>query len=323
MPDPVHRLRPAAYLLLLLGLLCAACAAYLTLHARGQWDFILALRGKKLLLLLVVAYAIGVSALIFQTLTHNPILTPGLLGYDALHLLLQTLLVWLLGATGFHQLDPAAKFALQLPLMLAASWLLFQTLTHQHAHDLTRMILTGVIFGVLFRSLNGLLQRLLDPARFVTAQTSHFASFTTIHPILLLTGLLIALASAYCLWRMRHALDLLLLGRNAATALGLDHTRTTRRLLLWSALLVSTATALVGPASFFGLLVCALVNTLTPEAHHRTRLPAAFLTAALILVTGQTLFEHLLHMQAALSVLIEFAGGILFLWLVLRRRPRP
>lgn len=51
----------------------------------------LPLRAAKLLAILLVAYAIGVSTLLFQTLTHNPILTPSLLG--ALYVFLQTLLV--------------------------------------------------------------------------------------------------------------------------------------------------------------------------------------------------------------------------------------
>lgn len=67
---------------------------FLTLNVNGYWDFALPLRGKKLLALMVVGYAIGVSTLLFQTLTHNPILTPSLLGFDSLYVLLQSLLVF-------------------------------------------------------------------------------------------------------------------------------------------------------------------------------------------------------------------------------------
>ena len=34
----------------------------------------------------------------------------------------------------------------------------------------------------------------------------------------------------------------------------------------------------------------------------------------------QTLFEHLLGMKAVLSVVVEFAGGLVFLYLILRKR---
>ena len=77
---------------------------FLTLNVNGYWDFALPLRGKKLLALMVVGYAIGVSTLLFQTLTHNPILTPSLLGFDSLYVLLQSLLVFFLGAISFTSL---------------------------------------------------------------------------------------------------------------------------------------------------------------------------------------------------------------------------
>ena len=35
---------------------------------------------------------------------------------------------------------------------------------------------------------------------------------------------------------------------------------------------------------------------------------------------GQAVFEHLLGMKAVLSVVVEFAGGLVFLWLVLKKR---
>ena len=88
--------------------------------------------------------------------------------------------------------------------------------------------------------------------------------------------------------------------------------------------LVATSIALVGPfggpVSFFGLLVVALANHFSTTVRHSQRLPMVFLTAAVLLVAGQTLFEQVLSMKAVLSVAVEFAGGLVFLWLVLKRK---
>ena len=73
-------------------LLIISAVLFMTINANGNWDFILAFRGQKLVALLVVGYAIGVSTLLFQSLTHNPILTPALLGFDALYVLIQSVL---------------------------------------------------------------------------------------------------------------------------------------------------------------------------------------------------------------------------------------
>ena len=115
--------------------------------------------------------------------------------------------------------------------------------------------------------------------------------------------------------------DVHLLGRDQAVNLGIAYQRHTLWLLAWVAVLVATATALVGPfgypVSFFGLLVCALANHFAGTLRHNVRLPMVFLVAALLLVGGQTLFEHVLGMQAVLSVVVEFAGGLVFLYLIL------
>ena len=63
-----------------------------------------------------------------------------------------------------------------------------------------------------------------------------------------------------------------------------------------------------------------MTNHLASSMKHAVRLPLAFCTAGILLVGGQTLFEHLLGMKAVLSVVVEFAGGLVFLYLILRKR---
>src|SRR5690625_1533315 len=61
-------------LLILAALALIALVGYLTLNARGQWDFVLAFRGRSLSSLVVVAVAIATSSVVFQTITENRIL---------------------------------------------------------------------------------------------------------------------------------------------------------------------------------------------------------------------------------------------------------
>ena len=305
---------------LVAGLLLVSCTLFLTLNANGNWDFILPLRATKLASLLLVAYAVGVSTLLFQTLTNNPILTPSILGFDSLYIFLQTLLVAVLGGVGYTHLPPMGKFGFELAAMVGGSLLLFQILLRQGGRDLVRMILIGVIFGILFRSLSSLLQRLIDPEEFAVAQAYTFASFNSVNQQMLAIAAVILFISSVFIWRERYRLDVHLLGRDQAINLGIPYTRHTLWLLAWVAVLVATSTALVGPVSFFGLLVAALANHFAPNMKHSTRLPMVFLTAALLLVAGQTVFEHVLGMKAVLSVVVEFAGGLVFLWLVLKRK---
>lgn len=303
---------PITTLLLLLSALL-----FLTLNVHGHWDFALPLRGKKLLSLIVVGYAIGVSTLLFQTLTQNPILTPSLLGFDSLYVLLQSLMVFFLGAISFANFSPIGKFLLEVVIMFGASLLLFYLLFSKANQDLTRLILVGVIFGVLFRSLSALIARLINPDDFVVVQAVSYAQFTTVNPKLLGITTLVCVITAVVIWRLRFQCDVLMLGKSQAINLGINYQRLAFGLLAIIAILVATSTALVGPVTFFGLLVCALANRLARQMSHSERLILVSLIAMLCLVLGQTIFEQWLGMAGVLSVVIELAGGLVFLALIL------
>ncbi len=303
-------------------ILVISMTLFLTLNVNGYWDFALPLRGKKLLALMVVGYAIGVSTLLFQTLTHNPILTPSLLGFDSLYVLLQSLLVFFLGAISFTSINPIAKFLLEIFLMFGASLLLFQLLFSKSSQDLTRLILVGVVFGVLFRSLSALISRLISPDDFVVVQSASYAQFNTVNPQLLGISIVICAISGLVIWRWRYQCDVLMLGKPQAINLGINYQRLAFGLLTVIAVLVATATALVGPVTFFGLLVCALANRITRHMYHSERLVLVSLVAMICLVLGQTIFEQILGMAGVLSVVIELAGGLVFLLLIFMTKYR-
>jgi iron complex transport system permease protein len=300
------------------ALTAAAVVAFLVLDAHGDWDFVLPFRGRKLLALVLVAVAIAVSTVLFQTVTENRILTPSILGFDSLFVLIQTCLVFFLGSTGLSALPPMVSFAGEVLLMVVLSTALFRWLFGGARRSLHLLVLVGIVFGVLFRSVSALIQRLIDPNEFAVLQDRLFASFTSVEPDLLGISAVILAGTGVLLWRDRRSLDVLGLGRDMAVALGVDHRRIVLRLLVVVSLLVSVSTALVGPVTFFGLLVASLAHQLTGSHRHAVLLPAAALLAVLALVGGQTVLEHVFDMGTVLSVLIEFLGGIVFLLLVLR-----
>lgn len=309
--------------LLLLGvLLFAACGFFLLWGLRAPMWFILELRAVKLAALLLVGAAIGVSTVIFQTVTGNRILTPAIMGFDALFLLIQTLLVFLLGGSAYVALLGPAKFLVETAIMMVAAMVLFSVLLGRGRTDIHRMILTGVIVGVLFRSLTVFFQRILDPSEFSVVQSAMFASFNSVEVSQLALASGVCLACLAALGPLYRALDVVALGRNVAIGLGLPYDRLVLGLLALVAALVSVSTALVGPITFLGLLIAALAHSLMKTHRHALLLPAAAMISMLVLVTGQAFFERVLRMQSTLSVIVEFVGGVLFLYLVLRGRVR-
>lgn len=308
-----------------LSVLLLALSGLWLFHALGAGNrgFILQLRGAKLAGLIVVGLSVGVATVLFQTISANRVLTPSIMGFDALYVLLQTLLVAGLGIAGFAGLASGVKFAAEVALMTLLASLLFGLLLgRQGARDIPRTILTGVILGVMFRSMSQFVGRVLDPNEFAVVQGASFASFSRVEVGLLpyaagLTVLGVALAL-----RLSARLDVLALGRDPAISLGLRFDALVVAILALVAVLVSVSTALVGPVTFFGLIVAGMAHGLASTARHDALLPMAGLIGANILVGGQLLFERIMGQAGTLSIVVEFAGGLFFLFLLLKGRIR-
>ncbi len=314
--------RPALVLIALAILALVSVVCFMTLGAKGSWSFVIPFRGKKLLALGLVAYSVAVSTVLFQTVTANRILTPSIMGFDALYILLKTAVVFFLGAGALTSLDPQLQFGVEVVVMVLFSGLLFRWLFLGEERSMTLLVLVGIVFGILFRSLSQFMQRMLDPSAFNVLQDSFFASFATVDTTLLVVASAVVLVVSLVALRLGHTFDVLSLGRAQAINLGVDYKRTVVIILMLVSVLVSVSTALVGPITFFGLLVASLAHSLVGNSRHRYVLPAAVLLAIACLVGGQTLLERIFAFDTALSIIIEFLGGVVFIILVLRRAAR-
>ena len=300
------------------AVLAGASVLYLTLGAQGNWGFVLPYRGTKLMALIVVAVSVSTATVLFQTITHNRILTPSIMGFDALYVFVLTALVFGMGAQSYARLPGIWQFLLVLVLLVLAALVLFGTLLGAARQDLLRMVLTGIIFGVLFRSLSSFLTRMIDPNEYSFVQVSSFARFNQIDTGLLGIAALLSGAVLCAAWNMRHRLDVLALGREAALNLGENPRTGLLQVLLLVGVLVAVSTALVGPVAFLGLLVVSLAHLLTPAARHAILLPSAALIGSVTLVGGQMILERALGLTTPLSVVIDLVGGLVFLGLLLR-----
>ena len=72
--NPANRRSAVKRLILLGALALIAMAAFMTIGAKGSWSFVLPFRGTKLAAMILVAYSIALSTVLFQTITNNRIL---------------------------------------------------------------------------------------------------------------------------------------------------------------------------------------------------------------------------------------------------------
>lgn len=310
--------RPSVLIGVLTLLVLGAAALFLTWGVDGHWDFALPRRLQQVGALAVVGTAIAVSTVIFQTLTRNRILTPSIMGFDALYVLLATSVVFFMGSAAAASIDPVTMFLIRAGLLMFTATLLFRAVLGNGKRGLYTLVLVGVIAGTLFSSLTSFMFRVMDPNEYDTLVADLFASFTAIDTTLLsIATVLLGLGIGAAFW-LGPQLDVLTLGRERAIALGINYQRALTQILLLIALLVSVSTALVGPISFLGLLVANLAYQLTRTYRHALNLTVAALLAVLALIAGQALLQHVLHFNGTLSAIINLVGGVYFILLLVK-----
>jgi len=291
-------------------------------NIKGSWEFILPFRSGKLLALVTVAYSVAVSTVLFQTVTHNRILTPSIMGFDQLYLLIQTVIVFTAGSLHLGWFNQTNGFFISSFLLILFAGTLFGWLFTGHGKSLHLVLLVGIVFGVFFRSITNLLNRMLDPNEFAVLQDRFFANFNTYNSNILTAAIIIVCLVSFIGWKMRHSFDVLALGQETAINLGIDYRRTVTTILFLVTVLVSVSTALVGPVTFFGLLVASLAYQLSGTARHSIILSVAILIAVISLVGGQFVLERIFQFNTTLSIIIEFIGGIVFILLLLKGKIR-
>ena len=293
----------------------------MTFNLKGNISYILTHRAWIVLTMILVAFSAATSTLLFQTVTNNRILTPSIMGFESLFVLIQTVVIFFIDAQGIPYIGIVGKFIFESLLLILFSLFLYRGLFTKLKQNLHLVLLIGIILGTLFRSFSNLLQRLMTPTEFAVLQSRIFATFTRAEPVLIVFSLVIATTIGLFLWRMRFRFDVLALGRDNAINLGIDYQKSVTIILLLVSVLVSISTTLVGPFTFLGLLIANLAYSISGSSQHRFLLPTAFLLGVIFLVGGQMFLEHVLNMVGALSIVIEFIGGSLFIFLILKKVP--
>ncbi|HZG88405.1 iron chelate uptake ABC transporter family permease subunit [Paenibacillus sp.] len=305
-----------------LGALTAAALAligvFLFVKLGGNWEYVLPRRAYKILAIALTGAAIGFATTAFQTMTNNRILTPNIIGLDSMYVLVQTFIIFAYGSVSVASMNKALNFGISVAAMIGFSVLLYQLLFRRPGRHIYFLLLVGVVMGTLFGSLTTFMQVLIDPNEFLVLQGRMFASFNNIDTDLLwLSFALFAAAGLYSL-RLIPYLDAMSLGREQAINLGVDYEALIKKLLAVIAVLISLSTALVGPITFLGLLIANLAVQFMRTHRHRHLLPASMLLGVIALVGGQLLVERVFTFATTVSVIVNFAGGIYFLYLLLK-----
>jgi iron complex transport system permease protein len=277
---------------------------------------ILQIRLPRIFAATAIGAALAASGAAYQSLFRNPLVSPDILGVSS-------------GAA----LGAVVGIFLSLPIVaieatsfcggLTAVLIVYGIAAAIPGRDTVLvLVLAGVVIGALFGAGVGLLKFLADPYNQLPAITFWLlGSLAATNPADL-TSLLPALAIGLVpLGLLRWRIDVMTLGDEEATALGVN-TRVLRIVVIAAAtLMTSAAVAASGIIGWVGLVVPHLTRLAVGPAFTRL-MPVSVLFGACYLLAVDTVARTLGTVELPLGVLTAALGTPVFLWLLaFSRRP--
>jgi len=302
--------------------LLGALALVFVLFGSGlDFDYVIPRRLLRLSSIAVGGVCVALSSIVFQTLVGNRILTPAVMGYEAVYLLWQAALLLALGTQGLVMLGVLGSFAVSVALMLGYSWVIQRWLLRRNGSgDVTLLLLFGLVLTMVIGTFTQFIQFRISPGDFAVFQGVSYASFNRTQPQTLLLAALALVLVCVAARRTLPVLDVLALGREQAMSLGISHARTLRWHLALIAVLVAVSTALIGPVAFMGIFVANMAYALTNTSRHRVLLPLGCAIALAVFLMAQLLVEHVFNYRTSVTILVNLVCGAYFLALLLGRR---
>lgn len=291
---------------------------YIGYDLSGNIGYILPRRIMEVVAIIITGTAIAFSTTVFMTITNNRILTPSILGLDSLYMLIQTFIIFAFGSQSLVMMNSNINYFISVGAMVLFSLVLYRFLFKGEGNNIYFLLLIGMILGTFFGSFTDFMQVLIDPNEFMVARDRMFASVNNVNENLVYLSLgLMVLVFIYFL-RFYKYLDVLALGKHQAINLGVPYDFVVKRLLIIVAILISIATALIGPITFLGLLVVNVAYEFMKTYRHFYIITGSALISIIALLGGQFIVEEVFTFQTTVSVIINFVGGVYFIFLLLK-----
>ncbi|WP_415239702.1 FecCD family ABC transporter permease [Vibrio tapetis] len=271
------------------------------------------LRIPRTLLAVIVGAALGVSGIIMQALTRNPLAEPGILGVNA-----GAMTMIVLGISIFGMTSLSSYVWLGLLGAAMTGFMVYLIAGKGRKVDAVRVVLSGTALTIMLLAITSLIT--INSHQDVFHQYRHWSvgslqgrGYDVLYPVSLFiaVGLLLSLALA-------KPLDSIVLGFEKGLTLGVNPA------LIWGGsfivvtILAGSATAAAGPISFLGL-TAPHITKLIVGTDHKKLLPASMSISALLLLIADILGRIVGYPnEISAGIMVALIGGPFFLYLIRR-----
>ena len=260
---------------------------------------------------------IAVVSLAFQTITQSRILTPSMIGFDAVFIGTQTLLVFAFGSFTQFFTDPIRNFFVTSGVMVIISMLMFGTILRKNKNNIIFLLMFGIVLSGIVSNGARYLQSLMNFHDFYQVQAATAVTVMNMNTdVINVAWPIIVIVAALMLTRHR-TYDVMSLGAEQSKGLGVAYNREMNYTLILISIGMSVATAMIGSLAFLGLLVVNASRELLKTHRHLPLFICSAGVAVLTLVMGSAA-EQLLQGTVPLTTIINLVGCAYVFYLILK-----
>lgn len=282
----------------------------------SHMTIVLNLRLPRILLSMLAGFGLAYSGVVYQGVFKNPMAEPYLLGVSsgaALGATIGSVFPINVRLLGFSYVSILAFLG-----ALAVLNLIF-AFTASKQNSMNVLLLTGIAINAFISSIISLIMMFnhdkIDEVYFWTMGSFQAASYDKI----LVVGIVVFGAILMTLPYHRH-IDILLLGDDQATSLGVDVVKVKKSLLVVTSLMTAVIVASCGIIGFVGLIVPHFVRVVIGPSHKRL-LPYAMVVGGIFMILSDTVARSILeNKEISTGIITSLIGVPFFIWMLLRNR---
>lgn len=276
-------------------------------------------RLPRIVLGMLVGFALGIAGTVIQGITRNGLADPGILGINAGAGMAVVLFMFLfrgeMDITGTLSIMMMPMFALVGGLAASALIMLF---ARQNGElDPQRLILVGIAMTTGFGAVTMFLSLKMNPQDYEMAVVWLAGSIYSANWKFVLTVLPWVIVLPPIIWTRYRALDVLQLEEVSVKGLGLPVQRERLILLLCSVGLVAASVSVAGSIGFVGLIAPHMARRLVSHSH-RYILPVSGVVGMAMVVVGDWIGKTIFApAQLAVGIVISVIGVPYFVYLLI------
>lgn len=270
-------------------------------------------RLPRILAAVLVGAALATSGAAYQGMFRNPLVSPDILGASAGACFGAALAI-------FCSLNYAGIQILSFVFGLVAVLITYAVSSRIRHESTLTLVLSGILIGTLFTSGTSLLKYMADPFDKLPAITYWLmGSLSSISSEDVLAVILPMLAGGFVLYLVRWRLNVLSLGEEEASALGLDTRKLKMIVILCATMMTSAAVSISGMIGWVGLIVPHLARMIVGP-NYKVLLPASIIIGGTYLLLVDDLARVMASVEIPLGILTSIIGAPFFIYLLMHSR---